>query len=188
MGLPWVCLTHRCRLWNGAQVAAVPDFQAMAHDPRVPRQVVADTFLAALKASIDAEGKNFIAMLVENGRLALLPEIEQQFRELKNAVALHQARAGGIVVLDAISGDILAMANLPSYNPNNRGKLDPKRMRNRAVTDLFEPGSTLKPFTAAAAMEAGLFRAESIIQTGNGTLTISGATIHDAHPAGALTV
>ena len=110
------------------------------------------------------------------------------FRELKNAVALHQARAGGIVVLDAISGDILAMANLPSYNPNNRGKLDPKRMRNRAVTDLFEPGSTLKPFTAAAAMEAGLFRAESIIQTGNGTLTISGATIHDAHPAGALTV
>ncbi len=110
------------------------------------------------------------------------------FRELKNAVALHQARAGGIVVLDAISGDILAMANLPSYNPNNRGKLDPKRMRNRAVTDLFEPGSTLKPFTAAAAMEAGLFRPDSIIQTGNGELTISGATIHDAHPAGALTV
>lgn len=110
------------------------------------------------------------------------------FRELKNAVALHQARAGGIVVLDAISGDILAMANLPSYNPNNRGKLDPKRMRNRAVTDLFEPGSTLKPFTAAAAMEAGLFRADTIIQTGNGELTINGATIHDAHPAGALTV
>jgi len=73
-----------------AQVAAVPDFQAMAHDPRVPRQVVADTFLAALKASIDAEGKNFIAMLVENGRLALLPEIEQQFRELKNA---HESTA-----------------------------------------------------------------------------------------------
>ena len=110
------------------------------------------------------------------------------YRELKNAVALHQARAGGIVVLDAISGDILAMANLPSYNPNNRGKLDPKRMRNRAVTDLFEPGSTLKPFTAAAAMESGLFRADSIVQTGNGELTIGGATIHDAHPAGALTV
>ena len=110
------------------------------------------------------------------------------FRELKNAVALHQARAGGIVVLDAITGDILAMANLPSYNPNNRGKLDPKRMRNRAVTDLFEPGSTLKPFTVAAVMEAGLFRPDSIIQTGNGELTISGATIHDAHPAGALTV
>lgn len=110
------------------------------------------------------------------------------YRELKNAVTRHQAKAGGIVVLDAITGDILALANLPSYNPNNRGKLDPKRTRNRAVTDLFEPGSTLKPFTAAAAMEAGLFRADSIIQTGNGELTISGATIHDAHPSGALTV
>lgn len=110
------------------------------------------------------------------------------YRELKNAVAQHQAKAGGIVVLDAITGDILAMANLPSYNPNNRGKLDPKRLRNRAVTDLFEPGSTLKPFTAAAALEAGLFRPDTIIQTGNGELTISGATIHDAHPAGALTV
>jgi len=110
------------------------------------------------------------------------------FRELKNAVNLHQAKAGGIVVLDAVTGEILALANLPSYNPNNRGKLDPKRTRNRAVTDLFEPGSTLKPFTAAAALEAGLFRPESIIQTGNGELTINGATIHDAHPAGALTV
>jgi cell division protein FtsI (penicillin-binding protein 3) len=110
------------------------------------------------------------------------------FRELKNAVTQHQAKAGGIVVLDAQTGDILAMANLPSYNPNNRGKLDPKRMRNRAVTDLFEPGSTLKPFTAAAALEAGLYRSDSVIQTGNGEMTISGATIHDAHPAGALTV
>ena len=110
------------------------------------------------------------------------------YRELKSAVALHQAKAGGIVVLDATTGDILALANLPSYNPNNRGKLDPRRTRNRAVTDLFEPGSTLKPFTAAAALEAGLFRADSVIQTGNGELTIGGATIHDAHPAGALTV
>lgn len=110
------------------------------------------------------------------------------YRELKNAVSQHQAKAGGIVVLDAQTGDILAMANLPSYNPNNRGRLDPKRMRNRAVTDLFEPGSTLKPFTAAAVLEAGLFRTDSVIQTGNGELTISGATIHDAHPAGALTV
>ena len=59
------------------------------------------------------------------------------------------------MVLDAATGEVLAMANLPSYNPNNRGKFDPRRTRNRAVTDLFEPGSTLKPFTAAAALEAG---------------------------------
>jgi cell division protein FtsI (penicillin-binding protein 3) len=110
------------------------------------------------------------------------------FRELKSAVATHRARAGGVVVLDVQSGEILAMANLPSYNPNNRDKLDPRRTRNRAVTDVFEPGSTLKPFTAAAALEAGTVRAESVIQTAPGELTIGSRTIHDAHPQGALTV
>jgi len=110
------------------------------------------------------------------------------FRELKSAVVAQRARAGGIVVLDVESGEILAMANLPSYNPNNRDKLDPRRTRNRAVTDLFEPGSTLKPFTAAAALEAGTVRPESVIQTAPGELTIGNRTIHDAHPQGALTV
>src|SRR6185436_411814 len=66
------------------------------------------------------------------------------YRELKNAVTAQRARAGAIVVLDVASGEVLAMANVPSYNPNNRGKLDPRHTRNRAVTDLFEPGSTLK--------------------------------------------
>lgn len=78
-----------------AQVAAVPDFQAMAHDPRVPRQAVTETFLAALKSAVDAEAKNFIGMLAENGRLALLPEIEHQFRELKNA---HESTADAEIV------------------------------------------------------------------------------------------
>jgi cell division protein FtsI (penicillin-binding protein 3) len=110
------------------------------------------------------------------------------FRELKRAVAAHRAKAGGIVVLDAKSGEVLAMANLPSYNPNNRGKLDPRRTRNRTVTDLFEPGSTLKPFTAAVALEAGRFRPDTIIQTAPGAFTIGNRTIHDAHPQGALTV
>jgi len=110
------------------------------------------------------------------------------FRELKRAVAAHRAKAGGIVVLDAKSGEVLAMTNLPSYNPNNRGKLDPRRTRNRTVTDLFEPGSTLKPFTAAVALEAGRFRPDSIIQTAPGAFTIGNRTIHDAHPQGALTV
>ncbi len=110
------------------------------------------------------------------------------FRELKAAVAAHRARAGGIVVLDAASGEVLAMVNLPSYNPNNRGQLDPRRMRNRAVTDLFEPGSTLKPFTAAAALAAGTVSPDSVIQTAPGSLAIGNSTIHDAHPLGALTV
>jgi cell division protein FtsI (penicillin-binding protein 3) len=110
------------------------------------------------------------------------------FRELKKAVADHRAKAGGIVVLDAQNGEVLAMANLPSYNPNNRGKLDPKRTRNRAVTDLFEPGSTLKPFTAAVALETGSVRPDTVIQTAPGYLTIGNRKIHDAHPQGALTV
>jgi cell division protein FtsI (penicillin-binding protein 3) len=110
------------------------------------------------------------------------------YRELKNAVAAQRARAGGVVVLDVTNGEVLAMANLPSYNPNNRGKLDPRRTRNRAVTDLFEPGSSLKPFTAAAALEAGTVNPESVIQTAPGELTIGNRTIHDAHPQGALTV
>ena len=103
-------------------------------------------------------------------------------------MALHKAKAGGIVVLDAHSGEVLAMANLPTCNPNSRGEVDAQRTRNRVVTDLFEPGSTLKPFTAAAALEAGLFDFSTVIQTAPGSMTIGNRTIHDAHPQGALTV
>jgi len=110
------------------------------------------------------------------------------YRELKAAVSAHRARAGGIVVLDALSGEVLAMANVPSFNPNNRGRLDPRRTRNRTVTDLFEPGSTLKPFTVAAALEAGTVRPESVIQTAPGQLVIGNRVIRDPHPQGALTV
>jgi cell division protein FtsI (penicillin-binding protein 3) len=110
------------------------------------------------------------------------------FKELKAAVAAHRARAGGIVVLDATTGEVLAMVNMPSYNPNSRGKVDPSRTRNRAVTDLFEPGSTLKPFTAAAAIAAGTVGPDSVIQTAPGNLAIGKHVIHDAHPQGALTV
>ncbi|MBX3662697.1 MAG: penicillin-binding protein 2 [Burkholderiales bacterium] len=110
------------------------------------------------------------------------------FRELKAAVAAHRAKAGGIVVLDATTGEVLAMANMPTYNPNNRGKIDAQRTRNRTVTDLFEPGSTLKPFTAAAALEAGLFKPGTVIQTAPGQMTIGSRIIRDAHPQGALTV
>lgn len=110
------------------------------------------------------------------------------FRELKAAVTTHRARAGGIIVLDVATGEVLAMVNLPSYNPNNRGKLDPRRTRNRAVTDLFEPGSTLKPFTAAAALQAGTVSPDSVIQTAPGQLAIGNRVIRDAHPQGTLTV
>ncbi len=109
------------------------------------------------------------------------------FRELTKAVEHHKAKAGAAVVLDAKTGEVLAMVNLPTYNPNNPVNIVGKT-RNRVITDVFEPGSTLKPMTAGAAMEFGNFKPDTKIQTAPGYLTINGATIHDAHPHGVLTV
>jgi cell division protein FtsI (penicillin-binding protein 3) len=110
------------------------------------------------------------------------------FRELKAAIEANKAKAGGLVILDARTGEILALANWPTYNPNSRNKVAREKMRNRALTDVFEPGSTLKPFTVAAAMDAGRIRPDTIIQTAPGAMTIGPNTIHDAHAYGALTV
>ncbi|MCK9379980.1 MAG: penicillin-binding protein 2 [Sulfuritalea sp.] len=107
---------------------------------------------------------------------------------LKQALEEHRAKAGGVVVLDARSGEILALANLPTYNPNNRVKLVGAQLRNRALTDSFEPGSTMKPFTVALALDEGKVRSNTPIQTAPGRLTIGTATIHDAHMHGVLTV
>ncbi|MBX9675886.1 MAG: penicillin-binding protein 2 [Methylotenera sp.] len=109
------------------------------------------------------------------------------FRELSKAVEYHKAKAGAAVVLDAKTGEVLAMVNLPTYNPNNPVNIVGKT-RNRVITDVFEPGSTLKPMTAAAAMEFGDFKPDTKIQTAPGHMTIGSATIHDAHPHGVLTV
>ncbi|MDP2828753.1 MAG: penicillin-binding protein 2 [Sulfuricellaceae bacterium] len=110
------------------------------------------------------------------------------YRELKAAVEANKAKAGAIVVLDARSGEILALANLPTYNPNNRAKLDRNSTRNRSITDIFEPGSTMKPITVAAALETGKFKPSSMIDTAPGRFSIGAATIHDAHPNGMLSV
>lgn len=109
------------------------------------------------------------------------------YRELARAVEANKAKAGAIVVLDAKTGEVLAMANVPSYNPNNRVNMAGKS-RNRAVVDIFEPGSTLKPFAVAAVLDEGKFTPSSIVQTAPGTLSIGPATIRDAHPHGALDV
>ena len=90
------------------------------------------------------------------------------FRELKGAVEANRAKAGGLVILDAQTGEILALANWPTYNPNARNRVARERMRNRALTDVFEPGSTLKPFTIAAALESGVVRPDTVIQTAPG--------------------
>ena len=122
-------------------------------------------------------------------RLALDSKVQYlAYSQLKQAVEENKAKAGGVVVLDAKTGEILALANLPTYNPNNRHNLSGAQLRNRAVTDTFEPGSTLKPFTAAMALDKGRFRYDTVINCAPGRMTIGNATISDAHPHGALTV
>jgi len=110
------------------------------------------------------------------------------YRELEGAVRQHRAKAGAVVVLDARSGEVLALANYPSFNPNSREGLNSKVMRNRAVTDLFEPGSTMKPFTVAAAIEAGKVQPGTRINTEHGVYKVDNRTIHDTHPEAMLTV
>ena len=110
------------------------------------------------------------------------------FAALKGAVEQHRARAGALVVLDVRTGEILALANAPSYNPNNRARLSGAQLRNRVITDLFEPGSTLKPFTVALAIESGKVTPRTLIQTGEGRLRLANYTIRDMHPAAAISV
>jgi cell division protein FtsI (penicillin-binding protein 3) len=99
-------------------------------------------------------------------------------RELKAAVDANKAKGGAMVVLDAHTGEVLALVNQPDFNPNNRVNWNPQQARNRSVTDTFEPGSTFKPFAVSAALEAGIVKPETIITTGPG-LTIGPKTITD---------
>ncbi len=110
------------------------------------------------------------------------------FSYLKQAVLENKARAGSAVVLDARTGEVLALANWPTYNPNNRETLTGPELRNRAVTDSFEPGSTMKPFTVALALEKHKVKPDSRIDCAPGRMTIGTSTISDAHPHGLLTV
>ncbi len=110
------------------------------------------------------------------------------YQTLRDAVAQHKAKAGSVVVLDAQTGEILALANYPSYSPDKRGNLTGEQLRNRALTDSFEPGSTMKPFTVALALQQGLVKPETPIQTAPGKITITGSTISDVHAYGVLTV
>lgn len=110
------------------------------------------------------------------------------FREIRQAVERNKAKGGSIVVLDAKTGEVLALANWPSYNSNNRAKPTVSVLRNHAVTDLFEPGSTMKPFTIATALEAGKIKPGTVIDTAGGVLKVNGRTIHDTHPERSLTV
>jgi cell division protein FtsI (penicillin-binding protein 3) len=107
---------------------------------------------------------------------------------LKAAVAEHKAKAGAVVAIDVRTGEVLALVNLPSFNPNNRARLSGAQLRNRALTDTFEPGSTLKPFTVALALELGKVTPRSVVSSGRETLRIASYRIHDQHPEAVLNV
>jgi cell division protein FtsI (penicillin-binding protein 3) len=110
------------------------------------------------------------------------------YQALKEAVLKHKAKAGGIVVLDVQTGEVLALANYPSYVPDKRTNLSGEQLRNRTLTDSFEPGSTMKPFVIGLALNTKRVTPETPIQTAPGRLTIGSATISDSHAHGVLTV
>lgn len=106
------------------------------------------------------------------------------YRAIKQAVADFRATSGTAVLVDVKSGDILAMVNAPSYNPNNREQLQSFRMRNRAITDSIEPGSTMKPFVVLAGLDKGIVDDKTIIDTGNGIMRVGGSRVRDSAKAG----
>jgi cell division protein FtsI (penicillin-binding protein 3) len=110
------------------------------------------------------------------------------YRELKAVMKEHKARAASAVVLDVQTGEVLAMVNQPSFNPNNRQDLRTSHMRNRAVTDVFEPGSTMKPFIVASALESGRYRPDTPIATSPGWFRVGVNTVRDVHDYGQLDV
>jgi len=110
------------------------------------------------------------------------------FSALRTAVEANQAEGGSIVVLDVASGEILALTNWPSFDPARRDRMQPQRVRNRAVSDTFEPGSTIKPFSIATALEAGVVTPQSTVETAPGWIRIGGRTISDTSSHGLLTV
>lgn len=128
---------------------------------------------------------------VDGPDLALSIDSKVQYfawQKLRQAVLLHKAKAGSVIVIDTITGEVLALANFPSYDPNLRRNLSGEQLRNRVLTDTFEPGSTMKPFIAALALDKGLVKPTTPIQTAPGRITIGGATIRDTHPKDVLTV
>ena len=114
--------------------------------------------------------------------LALSIDLRLQYlatRELRNAIAEQDAKAGSLVIMDVKTGEVLAMVNQPTYNPNNRRSMFPAAMRNRAIIDVFEPGSTVKPISMSAALESGRWKPTDKVEVYPGSLQIGRYTIKD---------
>ncbi|NUZ08932.1 peptidoglycan D,D-transpeptidase FtsI family protein [Piscinibacter koreensis] len=128
---------------------------------------------------------------VDGHDIALTVDSKVQFfayQRIRDAVTANKAKGGSVVVIDSQTGDVLALANYPSYMPNDRRNLSGAQLRNRALTDTFEPGSTMKPFVAGWALETRRVTPDTVIQTAPGRMTLTGSTITDSHAHGNLTV
>lgn len=110
------------------------------------------------------------------------------YRTLKASIQQHKAESGSVVILDIRSGEILAMVNQPSYNPNDRSQYSAERYRNRAITDIFEPGSSIKPLIMAAALESGRYRASSMVETSPGYVVVGPKKIEDPRNLGRISL
>ena len=110
------------------------------------------------------------------------------YRTLKAAIQGYNAESGSIVVLDTLTGEVLAIANQPTYNPNDRAQFSAERYRNRAITDIFEPGSSIKPLVVAAALESGDYRPSSIVDTSPGSVVVGAKTIEDSRNLGRVSL
>ena len=149
------------------------------------RQVVKDLYGNVIKQlqvkSVSTPGEDLVLTL--DLRLQYIA-----YRELKAVVTEHQATSGSAVLLDAKKGEILALVSQPSFNPNNRAQLKPEQMRNRAIADLIEPGSTIKPFVVAAALTGGDYQPNTVINTAPGVMRVKGKTIRDYRNLGELDI
>lgn len=166
---------------EGVELAYDAGLRAIPGAKRLLRDLQGNAVEIAESVVLPKPGKDL--MLSIDRRIQYLA-----YRELKAAVSEHGARAGSAVVLDARTGEVLALVNEPDFNPNNRAGLRSGMFRNRAVTDLFEPGSTLKPFTIACALESGKYSPGTVIDTTPGVLRVGDRTFRDIHNYGVLTV
>jgi cell division protein FtsI (penicillin-binding protein 3) len=184
---------------EGATVAHVVGFTGVDDKGQEGVELALDAELAATHGRRRAIKDNlhryieeaWLQMPVDGNDVALSLDNRIQylaFTAVREAVQQHQARAGAAVVLDVRTGEVLALANWPSFDPNDRKVRAPDSLRNRVLTDLFEPGSTLKPFSIAAALEAGSVTPQQTFQTAPGSIRIANRTIRDAHVHGRLTV
>jgi cell division protein FtsI (penicillin-binding protein 3) len=110
------------------------------------------------------------------------------YQSIRDAVIQQKAKSGSVVVVDSVTGEVLALANYPSFNPAERHNLTGAQLRNRALTDVFEPGSTMKPLVVGLALDKGIVTPQTIINATPGSMVVTGTTIHDAEPNGMLTV